>query len=111
MSVRTTAGSKVETLNFNETQLAFARGFFSQRQLRGLLRRDVVDCYFAILPNYVVRQFNSTFDHFITWAGKLDVNFAGVMQHPKAARGRFEQSDESLRENVLAGVLLDVVEA
>jgi hypothetical protein len=64
----------------------------------------------AIFPDDIVRQLDSALDDLASWIVQIDVDLTRRFEHAKAARGRVEERDESLRENVLARVLLHVVQ-
>jgi hypothetical protein len=50
-------------------------------------------------------------DFFVRRIFERNVDFALVFHYPKAVRGGSKQLDEGRRQNVLAGVLLQVIES
>ena len=109
--MRATTRRQIKPFNLNQSQLAFTCRLLSQRQLRSLIRSDVENRDRSIFPDHIVRELNCAFDYFCSWIIELDVDFARRFHHAKTSRRSVEERDESLRENVLAGVLLYVVQA
>src|SRR6185369_4049198 len=107
---RATAWRQIKPFDLDQTQVAIARGLFTQRQLRRFTRRHVPNRDRAILPDYVVRELNRALDYPSRRIIQLDVDLARRLEHAKAARGSVEKRDERLRKNVLARVLLHVVQ-
>src|SRR6185369_4030788 len=64
----------------------------------------------AILPDDIVRQLDRALNHFGRRIVKLNIDLARRLEHAKAACRSIEERDERLRENVLARVLLHVVQ-
>jgi hypothetical protein len=111
VGVRAAAGAEVEALDLDDAQLARARRVLAEREARGLLGRQSVDADGAVLPDDFVGALDGALDALVRRVGQFDIYFRGVGRHAEAAGLRAEQLDESLRENVLPGVLLHVVEA
>src|SRR4029079_5194005 len=109
--VRAATRRQIETLDLNQAQVSVARGLFSQGQLSRLTRSHVANRDRAIFPDNVVREFNCAFDDLCCWVTQIDIDLTRSFEHTKTPRGRIEESDERLREDVLSRVLLHVVQS
>ena len=90
--------------------ITIARRLFPQRQLRGFTRRHGTNRDRAILPDDIVRQLNRTFNHLRRGIVQLNIDLTRRIEHAKAASRSVEEVDKRLRQNVLARVLLQVVQ-
>src|SRR6185312_380965 len=63
-----------------------------------------------VFPDDIVSPLNGALDSFLSRIDQVDIDFADLLHDAKAARRSIEQTHECLRENVLARMLLDVVE-
>ena len=63
-----------------------------------------------VVPDRLVREIDCPLDFFVRRIFEGNVDFALVFHYPKAVGARIKQFDESRGQNVLAGVLLHVVE-
>src|SRR5262249_12344420 len=61
--------------------------------------------------NDVVGKFNCAFDARIRGIDEIHIDFAYLVHNPKAARWGIKERYQSLRENVLPGVLLNVIQS
>src|SRR5215471_7607970 len=105
-----TARGKIETIYFNHPQFTSARRFFAQRQSGRLLSTDLSNLNGTTLPDNLVGKIDCLFNFFIARIIERHVDFAFVLEHPKTMRRRVKQFDEGLRQNMLTGVLLHVVQ-
>ena len=64
-----------------------------------------------VVPDRLIREIDSLLDFFICGIFEGNVDFALVFHYPKAVGARIKQLDESRGQNVLAGVLLQVIES
>src|SRR5947209_3789212 len=64
----------------------------------------------ATLPDDLVRKIDCLLDAFVGGIVEGHINFAFVFKHAKTTRWSIELADKRCRENVLASVLLDVIE-
>ena len=62
------------------------------------------------LPDDLIGEIDRLVNLFFRRIVDRDINFAFVFEHAKALRRGVEQLDEGSRENVLARVLLQVIE-
>ena len=62
------------------------------------------------LPYDLVCQIDCLLDAFVGRIVECHVNFAFVLEHAKTTRWGIELADKCCRENVLPGVLLDMIE-
>ena len=111
IGVRSATRSQVEAFDLNQPQFTVARRILTQGKLNGFCCGRARDGYLSIFPHDVVGQLDCAFDYFVGRVQQLEVDFADFVQHPKTARWRIEESYERLRKNVLAGVLLNVIES
>lgn len=109
--MRAAARRQIEPLYLYEPQVGFARGIFTQRKTRGLFFRHLADAHGAVFPDDAVGKLDRLVNFLFRRSFKRHVNLGILVEHPKTARLRVEEGDESLRENVLARVLLNVVQA
>ena len=83
------------------------RKWQAARFILGFHRRDRNR---PIFPDDIVSQLNCAIDDSIAGVRQFHINLANLIEHAETARWRIEQGDECLRENVLAGVLLNMIE-
>ena len=62
------------------------------------------------VPDDLIGEIDRLFNLFVRRIVDRDINFAFMFEHAKALRGRVEQADKGGRKDVLAGVLLDMIE-
>src|ERR1051325_12198610 len=79
--------------------------------LKYSFRCDEPDLYGAIFPDNVVGQRERLFDVLVGGVLEREVYLGRFVHHAEAARLRPVESDECLREDVLTGVLLNMIEA
>ena len=66
--------------------------------------------HWPILPDDLVRKIDGLLNSLVGRIIKSHIDFAFVLKHAEAVRWRVEQLYERRRENVLACVLLQVIE-
>jgi hypothetical protein len=109
--MRTTARSKIKIFDFDHAQFAFARRLFSQGQTGGFCRAHLSNRDRTALPNDLIGEIDCLLDSFVRGIFERHVDLTFVFKYAKTQRWRVEQLDESRRENVLARMLLQMIQA
>src|SRR5947209_2439909 len=98
--MRAAARSQIKTVDLDQSQFAFTRRLFAQRQARGFFRSCVLNTNRTALPNNLICQIDRALNPFIGGMVEIYVNLACVFKHAKAASRRVEQLHERGREYV-----------
>lgn len=109
MRVSASTGRPIEIGNFNDASTSGHGGLFSQRKLHELFRRHDVTTNLTILKDDLRGQFLGPSDHVFVRRLQGEVNRGRLLAEMYAARFRSGHPQESLRENMLARVLLHEV--
>src|SRR6266446_4611306 len=101
----------VEPANLDDTDQALHRGELPEREASGLRARNLVDQDLEVLPDRLVGALLDLTQELRVGTGMRDVDRDLLLTQMEGSRFRGRDLDECLGEDVLAGVLLHVVEA
>jgi len=109
--VRASAGLQIRPFDFDRSQNPAALHFLAHPKLRQILRRSIPNSDRAVFENHLIRSPLRAFQNLLRRLRPANVNRANLPTQMKRHRGPPVALLKHRRQQMLAGMLLHVIEA